>query len=450
MTYVTPNPDYDQTLAESPSGWRRANRNDRWEDIVENKTDFVDVTESHNTDNYADQSRILINRSGLRTVVTGPVPQTKQQAYERSRGFENFEYNHNLERFNVHRGFLIAFPCAGRRDIVHQWLEWYDSAIDNPISIAAAKRLASLATHNTSHRPRLNSSSQQSASWAVLTSLKKPESTLAAAQIALQQYGTSATVEHVLELYETHGHPTGPRDSKRIRRATSALNKAMSTFNPEIKSNIKCSRTANAQSEPTFGNKEIQELILCMQEEWPDLNVLKQIARGRRVGYEQMAFVFACMAKYSLTNTDGRVSGQAVIKSARIYGLQLHSDVYQAVKKCLIEAEWLVVTDSGYSSKQQLAKAYEIGSNAPRMKWLEGFEPRTSASSCPLPDPPTDLDLQKVIEWGDMVTSIASESYCDYEVDTDNFTPDPLWAEAWDIYNAHLSNALNDDRSAIP
>ncbi|HAI10554.1 MAG TPA: hypothetical protein DCM28_02540, partial [Phycisphaerales bacterium] len=299
LTYMTPNKQFKPALAVQPGAWRRATKRDLLDDIIPTHIEDVVVSDRHNTKTYADQDRVYENEKCENVVVTGPVEQTQLQAYERSRSFEGFERDSKLEPFDLHRGSLIAFPGAGRKDLVPQLLAWYDKAILAPINMAAAMRLAQQASGkevmSATYDFFLRTAKGRSRSWKILTSTKKPDSMLAAAQVALQQYGMSAMVEDVLNFYEQFGPATGPRDRKRVSRARCALNKALQSYDPNIRNNLK--NTSDECPQPQFGNQEIQELVELMKQSWPDLSVLKSSARGRNVTYEQMAFVFACLAK---------------------------------------------------------------------------------------------------------------------------------------------------------
>lgn len=396
LTCELHNPAFDAEIANRPGLWRPANPKDSFYDIVKNEGQWVEAKNPKNLKRYSDSRRICEDENNKIWTWEGPVEQTKLEDYERSKQFERFNYNENLERFILKRGSLIAFPCAGRRDLAPQWIKWYDDAIHHPITMEQVQTLAQLAPTEPAKANPCKQKAKQAkpekkqhagTSNGQLTldfhhgnrsmqrladpRIQKHEAAYAAAQLALQQTDGNATEDDALELYESYGPATGERTPQRRTRIRGALELARRTYDP-----TKGSRGSASMShwygipQLSFDQNDLKDLQEHAKHQWPDADQLNNLVTHRRLGYDQIAGVMAVMSKYTLTNPNGQISRDIVIKSLERLGLQLHKDVYQAIKQLLLDTQWLVMTDASWG-KGRTAQCYAIGPNAPQMAWID-------------------------------------------------------------------------------
>jgi hypothetical protein len=401
LSYEIPNPKFDPVLADSLGPWRSAKPSDRIEDIVKGPAEWVPVTSLDELERYSDEYRKRmvgkVEQVNLETL-EGPVEQTWLEAYKRSKHYESFVYNEKLERYMVKRGTLIAFPCAGRRDLAPKWIEWYDDAIQHPITMEQVQTLSQLApTEPAKANPRKQKAKQAKpekkqhagASNGQLTldfhhgnrsmqrladpGIQKHEAAYAAAQLALQQTNGNATEDDALELYESYGPATGERTPQRRTRIRGALELARRTYDPTKRSGGRASMSHwYGIPQLSFDHNDLKYLQEHAKHQWPDADQLNNLVMHRRLGYDQIAGVMAMMSKYTLTNPNGQISRDIIIKSLERLGLQLHKDVYQVIKRLLLDAQWLVMTDASWG-KGRKAQCYAIGPNAPQMAWIDRY-----------------------------------------------------------------------------
>lgn len=397
LSYELPNSNFDPVLAASFGRWRSAKPSDRIEDIVINASNWMPVDNLDDLERYSEKNRIRMDEYQNLETLEGPVQQTSLEEYERSKHYESFIYNEKLERSMVKRGTLISFPCTGRKDLASRWIKWYEEASCNPITPDQLQNLARLAplapakiksqrtktpqfvaeniqcSTRRNYQQPLNFNPDNKAMQRLNDhSAQKHEVAYAAAQLALQRTQGNATVDDVLDIYESSGRATGSRDQKRITRAQGALDLAKKTYYLAMQPLTSAMYSGNCMPRPSFDQSDLQDLEEQVKRQWPDACELNRLIKDRRLDYDQIAVVMAFMSKYSLTNCDGQISRDIVIKSAKRLGSNIHKDVFLAIKRLLLNARWLNMTNDAWKPFKK-AQCYEIGPNAPSLPWIDRY-----------------------------------------------------------------------------
>lgn len=469
VTWTEPNPEFNRELAEAMCRYRRSNRTDFVEKILDGTHDWTPAPTSHQEFDYQDGRRVIF-QDGKMMVLNGAVRISAEEAYQRSKVFRHrtggvFVLREKLERWLPHHGTLIAFPGAGNRAAAREWCDWYDQAIRTPVTLKALTRIGKLApaaAKLTTQAPSPVLSLPEvvpypdhlgsNRSWLLLSeSGDKLQASMGAAQIALQQRGLNATVDDVLDLYEQHGPATGQRDRKRTARCASALKKARRLFDPALapRTASDCDRASNPEHENTFNDADVSKVADWLRLAWPDLNRLRKATGNRKVTYEIIATVFCFFAKYTLANVNGQISRGRIIKSMKTAGVKLHPNAYTPIKDCLIGTGLLYESVQGFMHGKY-AKCYQLGQLAAAVPGLPIHTWRRN-SLCTIGElgdfrPPRIRTRPAVIEWlirieagaPDLSPPPGAEEFEGWSQEEIQGEPDPDAELCWAIYQGDV------------